>query len=129
MSSIIAVHSFRRGTGKSILSANLAVMRSPWLHYEAYDIKFVNNVLHDLPGVGEIGLPAGCAHAHELGQLAGEELFALLQAFLIFGRGRGQIDGHVGTGPDGVELGFLARPGADGRFCSPALPHLLPILV
>jgi len=33
-------------------SSNLAVMRSPWLHYEAYDIKFVNNVLHDLPGVG-----------------------------------------------------------------------------
>jgi hypothetical protein len=33
-------------------SANLAVMRSPWLHYDAYDIKFVNNVLHDIPGVG-----------------------------------------------------------------------------
>lgn len=33
-------------------AANLAVMRSPWLHYEAYDIKFINNVLHDLPGVG-----------------------------------------------------------------------------
>jgi hypothetical protein len=33
-------------------SSNFAVMRSPWLHYEAYDIKFVNNVLHDLPGVG-----------------------------------------------------------------------------
>ena len=22
-------------------------MTSPWLHYEAYDIKFVNNVIHD----------------------------------------------------------------------------------
>ena len=33
-------------------AANLAMMRSPWLHYEAYDIKFVNNLLHDLPGVG-----------------------------------------------------------------------------
>lgn len=33
-------------------SANLAMMRPPWLHYEAYDIKFVNNVLHDIPGVG-----------------------------------------------------------------------------
>jgi hypothetical protein len=32
-------------------SSNLAVMRPPWLHYEAYDIKFVNNLLHDLPGV------------------------------------------------------------------------------
>ncbi len=32
-------------------SSNLAVMRAPWIHYEAYDIKFVNNVLHDLPGV------------------------------------------------------------------------------
>jgi hypothetical protein len=27
-------------------------MRSPWLHYDAYDIKFVNNILHDIPGVG-----------------------------------------------------------------------------
>lgn len=33
-------------------SANLAVMRVPWLHYEVYDIKFINNVLHDIPGVG-----------------------------------------------------------------------------
>ncbi len=32
-------------------SSNLAVMRSPWYQYEAYDIKFVNNLLHDLPGV------------------------------------------------------------------------------
>ena len=32
-------------------SSNLAVMRSPWVQYEAYDIKFVNNLLHDLPGV------------------------------------------------------------------------------
>lgn len=33
-------------------AANLAMMRSPWLHYDAYDIKIVNNILHDLPGVG-----------------------------------------------------------------------------
>ena len=33
-------------------SSNLTVMRPPWVHYEAYDIKFVNNVLHDIPGVG-----------------------------------------------------------------------------
>ena len=33
-------------------AANLAMMLSPWLHYEAYDIKFVNNLLHDIPGVG-----------------------------------------------------------------------------
>lgn len=33
-------------------SSNLAMMRRPWLHYEAYDIKFINNVLHHLPGVG-----------------------------------------------------------------------------
>jgi hypothetical protein len=32
-------------------STNMAVMRSPWVHYEAYDIKFVNNLMHDLPGV------------------------------------------------------------------------------
>jgi hypothetical protein len=33
-------------------SANFPMMRVPWLHYEAYDIKFVNNLLRDLPGVG-----------------------------------------------------------------------------
>ncbi len=25
-------------------------MHDPWLHYEAYDIKFVNNILHDIEG-------------------------------------------------------------------------------
>lgn len=25
-------------------------MRSPWLHYESYDVKFVNNVVHDTDG-------------------------------------------------------------------------------
>ena len=33
-------------------SANFAMMHTPWLHYDAYDIKFINNILHDLPGVG-----------------------------------------------------------------------------
>lgn len=33
-------------------SANYAMMVWPWLHYDAYDIKFVNNILHDIPGVG-----------------------------------------------------------------------------
>jgi hypothetical protein len=32
-------------------SSNLTVMRSPWVQYEAYDIKFVNNVLYNLPGI------------------------------------------------------------------------------
>jgi hypothetical protein len=27
-------------------------MVSPWLHYEAYDIQFVNNVVHDVEGAG-----------------------------------------------------------------------------
>ncbi len=31
--------------------SNYEVFVSPWLHYEAYDIKFVNNVMHDVPGV------------------------------------------------------------------------------
>ncbi|MBF0573402.1 MAG: hypothetical protein HQK69_06535 [Desulfamplus sp.] len=33
-------------------SSNLAVMQTPWLHYEAYDIKFVNNIMHNIEGVG-----------------------------------------------------------------------------
>ncbi|NUM43177.1 MAG: right-handed parallel beta-helix repeat-containing protein [Anaerolineales bacterium] len=32
-------------------STNMAVMRAPWVHYEAYDIKFINNILHDIEGV------------------------------------------------------------------------------
>ena len=27
-------------------------MTSPWLHYEAYDIKFINNLVHDTEGAG-----------------------------------------------------------------------------
>ena len=27
-------------------------MRSPWLHYECYDVKVVNNVLHNIIGTG-----------------------------------------------------------------------------
>jgi hypothetical protein len=33
-------------------SANLAVMREPWVHYETYAIRFINNILHHIPGVG-----------------------------------------------------------------------------
>lgn len=33
-------------------------MTSPWLHYEAYDMKFVNNVIHDTWGAG-IGVNGG----------------------------------------------------------------------
>ena len=33
-------------------------MSSPWLHYEAYDIKFVNNIIHDT-GVAGMGVNGG----------------------------------------------------------------------
>ncbi|CAK0747916.1 exported hypothetical protein [Gammaproteobacteria bacterium] len=32
-------------------SANFAMMQQPWLHYDAYDIKLVNNIFHNLNGV------------------------------------------------------------------------------
>ena len=32
--------------------SNLEVMVNPWIHYEAYDIKFINNILHDIVGLG-----------------------------------------------------------------------------
>ena len=38
---------FQAGEG-----SNLAFMQTPWLHYEAYDIRVVNNLLHDIHGVG-----------------------------------------------------------------------------
>jgi len=31
--------------------SNFEVMRGPWLHYEVYDLKAVNNVFHDIQGV------------------------------------------------------------------------------
>ena len=33
-------------------AAGFEYMVNPWLHYEAYDIKFVNNVVHDTDGAG-----------------------------------------------------------------------------
>jgi hypothetical protein len=33
-------------------------MVSPWLHYEVYDIKFINNIIHDTDGAG-IGVNGG----------------------------------------------------------------------
>jgi hypothetical protein len=38
---------FQAGEG-----SNFNLMRTPWLHYEAYDIKVVNNVIHDIYGAG-----------------------------------------------------------------------------
>jgi hypothetical protein len=32
--------------------SNLSYLEPPYLHYEVYDIKFVNNVVHDVPGTG-----------------------------------------------------------------------------
>jgi hypothetical protein len=32
--------------------AGFEYMVNPWLHYEAYDIKFVNNIVHDTDGAG-----------------------------------------------------------------------------
>jgi hypothetical protein len=33
-------------------ASNLAFLQSPWLHYESYDVKIVNNVIHDIRGAG-----------------------------------------------------------------------------
>ncbi len=38
--------------------SNFELMRSPWLHYDAYDVKFVNNIVHDVPGIG-VGTAGG----------------------------------------------------------------------
>lgn len=40
-------HGFTAGQG-----TGFEYMVSPWLHYEAYDIKFVNNIVHDVIGAG-----------------------------------------------------------------------------
>jgi hypothetical protein len=32
---------------------NLQYTVPPWFHFESYDVKFINNVLHDIDGAGE----------------------------------------------------------------------------
>ncbi len=39
-------------------TTNMEIMRSPWVQYECYDIKFVNNLLHDIRGNG-MGVQGG----------------------------------------------------------------------
>ncbi|MBP7936247.1 MAG: hypothetical protein KA354_16515 [Phycisphaerae bacterium] len=39
-------------------ATNFEIMQSPWLHYEVYDIKFVNNVIHDIEG-NAVGVQGG----------------------------------------------------------------------
>jgi hypothetical protein len=34
-------------------------MVSPWLHYEAYDIKFINNLIYDIDGASGVGVQGG----------------------------------------------------------------------
>ncbi|MBC8179925.1 right-handed parallel beta-helix repeat-containing protein [candidate division KSB1 bacterium] len=45
---------FNGGTGgfSAGQGTGFQFMVSPWIHYEAYDIKFVNNVIHDIWGAG-----------------------------------------------------------------------------
>jgi hypothetical protein len=38
---------FQAGEG-----SNFPLMHSPWIHYESYDVKFVNNIIHDIYGAG-----------------------------------------------------------------------------
>lgn len=64
-------------------------MTSPWIHYEAYDVKFVNNVIHDTEGAG-IGVNGG---------------YNILMAFNTMYR--------VGSRSHGIEAVFGAR-GCDG---------------
>jgi len=64
-------------------------MVSPWLHYEAYDMKFINNVVHDVANAG----------------LAVRGGYDILFAYNTLYR--------VGTAENGSAL-FLASPGARG---------------
>ena len=50
----------RRGHGgfSAGQGTGFSYMVSPWLHYEAYDIKVVNNVIHDTDGAG-LGVNGG----------------------------------------------------------------------
>ncbi len=38
--------------------SNFRTMQAPWIHYEAYDIRFMNNILHDISGV-PLGVAGG----------------------------------------------------------------------
>ena len=46
------IHDGRVGGFSAGQGSGLEFMVSPWLHYEAYDIKFFSNVIHDIEGAG-----------------------------------------------------------------------------
>jgi hypothetical protein len=64
-------------------------MTSPWLHYEAYDVKVINNVIHDTSGAG-LGVQGG---------------YNILMAYNTLYK--------VGSNSHAIEIGFGLR-GCDG---------------
>lgn len=67
-------------------------MSEPWIQYEAYDIKFVNNLIHDTSGAG-VGVQGGynILVAYNTIYRAGERSHVL-----EFGFGLRTCDGHAG---------------------------------
>jgi hypothetical protein len=83
---------FRCGTGGYTVGqgSGLQWMRSPWIHYEAYDVKVYDNVVHDTEGAG-LGVNGG---------------YDVLLAYNTLYR--------VGRRSHGIEVGFGSRS-CDGQ--------------
>jgi Right handed beta helix region len=52
------IYNARRGGFSAGQTTGFQFLQSPWLHYEAYDVKFVNNVVHDT-GNGGMAVEGG----------------------------------------------------------------------
>ncbi|MBP8000780.1 MAG: right-handed parallel beta-helix repeat-containing protein [Chloroflexi bacterium] len=106
-------------------SANYAVMASPWIHYEVYDIKFVNNILHDIEGTG-LSVAGGYNVLYAYNTLyrvatEGSNGFAMLQ--FVFGERNCTPTDELPNPLPNCEA-FAAAGGWGPNFITPSLPAI-----
>jgi len=90
-----------------------AYMVPPWLHYEAYDIKIVNNVVHHAGGGIGVGGGYNILAAHNTCYQVGTNRDLVVVAF----GGRGWVgDGHAAVCEKFHQSGGWCNRGAEGCF-------------
>lgn len=93
-------------------------MVSPWLHYEAYDIKFVNNIVHDVGGAafgtnGGYNILLACNTAYRVG--ANSHVIEVMHGSRVCDGNVSVCTGYLAQGGWGVDV-----PGGENRQPIPA---------
>jgi hypothetical protein len=90
-------------------------MRAPWLHYDCYDIKFVNNIVHDTAGAG-IGANGGynILFAYNTLYRVGSRSHAIEIA-----HGTRSCDGDAATCASNLSQGGWGTTGHGGEYLQP----------